>query len=133
MASCKLLTWHGSKGVGAPVAPDGVYVDRWYMGSTASVPINNAEIILTTSSWVLIKYGTVGVTNELETITGGTSGAIIFVTNSGANITIKDQVGNIKLAGGVDFYMAFGSTHCTLTLFFDGTNWLEMGRATDVN
>ena len=132
MAVHKLLAWYGSKGMGVPVAPDGVLIDRWYMGEVAQVPVNNAEIILTTSSYVNIKLGTTGVTNEIETITGGTDGAIIFIKNTG-DITVKDQIGNIKLAGGADFYMDYSSTHCTLTLFFDGTNWLEMGRGTDVN
>jgi hypothetical protein len=132
MPSHKLITWHASKGLGVPIGPDGALIDRWYMGASASVPVNDSEIILTTSSYVQIKLGTTGVTNELATITGGTDGAIIFIKNL-ADITVKDQTGNIKLAGGADFYMDFSSTHCTLTLFFDGTNWLEMGRGTDVN
>ena len=132
MASRRLLTWHGSKGIAAPAAPDAALIERWFMGGGAGVPVNNSEIILTVSSYVNIVLGTVGTTNEIETITGGTDGAIIFIKNT-ADITIKDQLDNIKLAGGADFYMDFGSTHCTLTLFFDGTNWLEIGRGTDVN
>lgn len=131
MAIRRLLTWHGSKGMGAPVAPDGVLIDRCWLGYQSTLSVNNSEIILTKSSYVNIKFGTVGVTNELETITGGTDGAVIFIKNI-ADITIKDQVDNIKLAGGADFYMDFSSTHCTLILLFDGTNWLEMGRGTDV-
>ena len=132
MADCKLLTWHSTEGISPSYAPDGVLIDRWFMGNVANIPINNSEIILTGSSYVNISFGTVGTTNELETITDGTDGAIIFVVNK-ADITIKDQVGNIKLIGGIDFYMDLdGGTHCTLVLFFDGTNWLEMGRGTDV-
>ena len=132
MASRRLITWHGSKGMGAPVAPDGVLLESWRLGNVAIIPVNDSEIILTGSSYVVVKLGTTGVTNEISTITGGTDGAIIFIANI-ANITVKDQTGNIKLAGGADFYMDFSSTHCTLTLFFNGTNWLELARGTDVN
>jgi hypothetical protein len=132
MAICKLLTWRGLEGIGISFAPDGVLLDRWAMGNVAAIQINNSEAILTESSYFNLEFGTVGTTNELETITGGTDGAIIFIVNR-ADITIKDQVGNIKLAGGADFYMDYSPTHCTLTLLFDGTNWLEMGRGTDVD
>lgn len=131
MAIHKLLTWRDSEGIGVPTPPDGVLIDRWYVAGGAAVGVNDSELILFTSSYIQIKLGTVGVTNEIETITGGTDGAIIFIKNV-ADITIKDQVGNIKLVGGADFYMDFGSTHCTLTLFFNGTNWLEMCRGTDM-
>jgi hypothetical protein len=117
--------------MGVPIAPDSVFLDRWSMGNVAAFSINDSEIILGGSSYVTVKFGTTGVTNELATITGGTNGAIIFIKNV-AVITVKDQTGNIKLAGGADFSMALGATHCTLILLFDGTNWLEMGRGTDV-
>jgi hypothetical protein len=132
MASRKLLTWRGSEGMGASPAPDGILVDWMHFGNGGSVGVDDSTIDVGTASSFTIKLGTVPTTNELATINGGTSGSFIVIRNV-ADITVKHGIGNIKLAGGVDFYMDFSSTHCTLTLYFDGTDWLEVSRATDIN
>jgi hypothetical protein len=133
MAIYDLLTWRGPEGLGASPAPDRVLLDWWHLGSDTigNVAINDSAIELSTASRVTVVKGSSGVTDELATINGGNSGAFIWVINI-ADITAKHGTGNIKLAGGADFYMDFGATQCTLTLLFDGTNWLEVSRATDI-
>lgn len=117
--------------MGASPAPDGVLFDRWNLGNGGTIPVDDSTVPVGIASTFLIKLGTVPTTNELATITGGTSGSFITIRNV-ADITMKHGTGNIKLAGGADFYMDFGSTHCTITLYFDGTDWLEISRATDI-
>ena len=132
MAVHKLLTWRGLEGIGASPAPDGVLVDWWYAGIGGAMLVNDSTIDVGTASSFTIKLGTVPTTNELATINGGVEGSFIFIRCLG-DITAKHGTGNIKLAGGVDFYMDFSSTQCTLTLFFDGTNWLEVSRGLDLS
>lgn len=131
MAIRKLLTWRGSEGIGPSPAPDGVLVDWLHVGNGGAAPVDNSAADVGAASFFTIKLGTVGVTNELETLNGGVEGSFIFIMNV-ADITVKHGVGNIKLAGGVDFYMDFSATHCTLIFYFDGTDWLEVSRATDI-
>ncbi len=66
--------------------------------------------------------------DDLSTINGGAAGDILVLRGYDTDylVTAKDGVGNLKLAG--DF--AFTSVNDTLTLLFDGTNWLEIARAT---
>ena len=130
MASRKLLTWRGSEGIGVSYAPDSVLVDWWNCPSFTA-QINNATIAISGSSWVSVSRGSTGVVDELETITGGVNGAVIFIKNA-ADFTVRDGVGNLKLAG--DFVMDTpGSAKSTLTLLFDGTNWLEISRTDDTD
>lgn len=131
MASYKLLAWRGSEGIGVNPSSDVLLVDWMYLGNGGNLAINDSAIDIGGGCSFTISKGTVGITDELATINDGTSGAIVFIRNM-ADITVKDGTGNIKLAGG-DFYMDFSSTQCTLTLFFDGTDWLEVCRATDVS
>lgn len=135
MASHKILTWRGSEGMGRSEGDDGTSVHWWFLGSGGTLKINDSTIEIgaeATGSWHTLSKGTVGITDELATINGGTSGAFITFRCL-ADITAKHGTGNILLAGGVDFYMDFGATLCTLTLFFDGTNWLEVARGADTS
>ena len=134
MAVHKLMTWRGSEGIGASPAPDGVLVDWWYLGGGTLLSINDSAIDIETAlaASLSINKGSTGITDELATISNGISGAFIFIRCL-ADITAKHGTGNIKLAGGVDFYMDSGPTQCTLTLFFDGANWLEVSRGTDLS
>jgi hypothetical protein len=131
MAIHKLLTWRGSEGIGASPAPDGVLVDFTILGSGGLRPIDNSTIGLGGGSAFFVSQGTIGVTTELETINDGVDGAFIVVKNQ-ADITIKHGIGNIKLAGGIDFYMEYLPQQSTLTLLFDGANWLEVSRGVDL-
>ena len=68
-------------------------------------------------------------TDDLSTITfsGPTGRTIVLKTGSSArDVTVKDNVGNIQLAGG-DFIMDTSSD--SLTLLWTGTQWVELARA----
>lgn len=129
MTTRKIQTWRDSEGVGATPAPDYVVVDQFAMGGSEAGKVNDSTMPVS-YTWITMTSGTTGVTNVLETITGGIEGTFIHI-RSQSNILVKDGVDNLRLAG--DFQMDFGSTICTLTLIYDGTNWLEISRAVDTN
>lgn len=69
--------------------------------------------------------------DNLSTITAGTSvrsGHLLILqpANVAHVVTVKDNVGNVKLAGG-DF--AMNNANHRLALLYDGTNWTEIARA----
>jgi hypothetical protein len=71
---------------------------------------------------------TAGGAADLNTISGGSvAGEILIIrsVNSGRIVTAKDNIGNLQLAG--DF--ALNDPNDTLTLMYDGTNWLELSRS----
>ena len=65
--------------------------------------------------------------DDLNTINGEVSGMIIILQQNSPDrtVTVKDGVGNIKLAG--DF--AFTSVKDTLQLIYDGNHWCEVSRS----
>ena len=66
-------------------------------------------------------------TDDLDTINGGVTGMILYLVsaNSARDTTLKDGTGNLALAG--DFTLS--STSDTITLIYDGANWLEVSRS----
>lgn len=67
-------------------------------------------------------------TDDLDTINGGTEGDILVLRaeNSARDVVVKDGTGNLQLAGG-DFTL--DHAHDTITLIYDGSNWIEMCRS----
>jgi hypothetical protein len=65
--------------------------------------------------------------DDLTTINGGIArrAIILRAAHNDRTVVVKDGVGNLKLE--TDF--ALDHTEDTITLFFDGTNWLEKARA----
>ena len=65
---------------------------------------------------------------NVKTLTNGYWGQIIVMsfTNANTTITHSSVSDGIKLAGGVDFSPNDADT---LTIFYNGTNWLEIARA----
>ena len=66
-----------------------------------------------------------GATDNLSTISNGTAYQQLFLkaANAGRVITVKHNVGNIKLWGGAD--VVLNSTNW-LQLFYDGTQWSDV-------
>lgn len=70
-------------------------------------------------------------TDDLDTITLGTGlgeGSLLVLApaNVAHVVTVRDSVGNIKLAGG---NFPLDSVKKTLTLYYDGGSWVELARA----
>lgn len=69
-------------------------------------------------------------TDDLDTITAGKNGEIITVraANTARTVVCKNGTGNLKLAGS-DF--SLDNTDDTILLMSNGTNWLELCRASN--
>jgi hypothetical protein len=66
-----------------------------------------------------------GTTDDLKTLNGGSGNTFVTIqAASGHTITIKHGTGNIFLNGGADFIL---SGDKTLVLFFDSSNWSDIG------
>lgn len=65
--------------------------------------------------------------DDLDTINGGVIGDVltIFAASSAETVVAKDGTGNLKLAGD----MTLDNREDTLTLRYDGNNWIEMARS----
>ena len=63
----------------------------------------------------------------LDTVSGGTTGQILVLRaeNDARSVVAKDGTGNLKLAGDC----TLDNTEDTLTLIYNGTNWLELARS----
>ncbi len=66
-----------------------------------------------------------GTADDLATITASDDRTLLVIqADTGDTITVKDGTGNIQLNGGADFSL---TGDATLLLFFDGTNWADLG------
>lgn len=70
-------------------------------------------------------------TDDLDTITATNVGTgaflILRAENGGRTVVVKNGTGNIILTGGTDYSLDDASR--TITLYYDGTNWLEITRS----
>ena len=66
-------------------------------------------------------------TDNLDTINGGTNGDLLILraTSSARTIVLKDQVGNLDLAG--DF--SIDNSRDRIVLHYDGATWVELSRS----
>jgi hypothetical protein len=89
----------------------------------------SSGVITATRSYHLIA-GEGGMADDLVTINGGETGDILVISASddAVTITVKDDDGNIKLAGA-DTDFALDDLDDTLMLIFDGTNWLQIAQS----
>ncbi len=88
-----------------------------------------AGIVRSTTGFHLIDTESDAGTDDLDTINGASVGQLLVLKSAddARDPTIKDATGNILLAGSVDFTLS--DTDDTITLVFDGTNWLEVSRS----
>lgn len=107
-----------------------------YLGQANSGPFNlgtPTELTIASSAITVTRsYHTVdtesdAATDNLSTISGGSEGQwlVIRPVNAARTVVAKDAVGNLQLAG--DHTM--DNSQDTLTLIYDGSNWLEVARS----
>lgn len=84
--------------------------------------------ILSTDRVIKIDTEAAAAIDDLSTINGGVTGQIItiFTTSVSRDVTVKNNVGNIRLAGS-DFILS--STLDTISLMYNGSFWTEVSRA----
>lgn len=87
-------------------------------------------VITPTSSFVLVDTESAASTDDLDTITGTREGDILILgtKNSGRDVTVKHNTGNLRLAGGADFTLA--RIRSKITLIYNGSDsWDEISRS----
>ncbi len=94
--------------------------------TSASYTIASDAITVTTSHAVVDTQGAAA-TDDLATISGGTTGQILVIRQAAnaRDVTLKDGTGNLALNGDCIFTTASQ----TITLIYDGSQWLEMCRS----
>lgn len=87
-------------------------------------------ITLLETDTAILKLDTEGAaaSDDLDTISGGVSGDIIYLrtSNSARDVVVKHGTGNISLDGNVDYTIS--STQKGITLFLDGSTWRDLGK-----
>ena len=97
--------------------------------------IPGEELVISSGTITVINsFHTVGTedeasTDNLETINGRGIGQTVTLTASddGNSIVVDDNAGNIKTAGN----FTLNNIEDTITLMYNGTNWLELSRSSN--
>lgn len=78
--------------------------------------------------WVNVDTESAAASDDLDTVTATRPGHVIILTaeNSARTVVVKDNTGNLRLGGG-DF--SLDSSDDSITLFCDGTDWIELSRS----
>lgn len=89
----------------------------------ASLP----DMITVTQSYHTVETAGAAASDELHIIDGGTTGQIVVLkaANDAHTVVVKDNADNIQLEGD----MSLDNLQDTLTLIYDGSNWLEISRS----
>jgi hypothetical protein len=98
------------------------------LAKSSTLVIASGEITATANRHI-IDTESAAASDDLDTINGGVDGKILVLSTltSGRDVTVKDNTGNIRLAG--DF--ALSTTQDILTLIYDSTSnfWHEVSRS----
>ena len=120
-----------------PVLP-GINADKIILGAPVAVTITSGAIAVTDASFYIVAPEGAGVTDDLDTITGGTVGQVIvlfcvYTEGTAEFLTVKNAAdyipaaNKIALSDNADFDIGWAGT---LTLIHDGVGWREIGRST---
>lgn len=85
-------------------------------------------IVTSTRSFHRIDTESDAGSDDLDTINGGVTGTVLILRaeNDARTVVVKNGTGNIRLSGATDYTM--DNNFKTLTLIYDGSNWLETAR-----
>lgn len=87
----------------------------------APVTETNQTIDVTSKTYILVSYdGTIA-------LNPGTPGQILILQKTGSGTTTLEDTGTNMLNGA--WTVSSGNANSTITLIFDGTNWVEIARA----
>lgn len=103
------------------------YAEKHIGGAAATELTIATGVVTVTQSYHTIDTESDDATDDLVTINGGTAGQVLTIRaiNSARTVVAKDGTGNLQIEGD----MTLDNAQDTLTLIYDGSNWLETGRA----
>lgn len=95
-------------------------------GDGTTLTIASGAIVAKTG-WHLVDTQSAAATDDLDTISNGATGQVLTLTaaSSARDVVVKDGTGNLKLAGDC----TLDNVEDTITLLYNGTNWLEIARS----
>ena len=95
-------------------------------GDGSELTISTGAVTITTA-YHRVDTQSDAASDDLDTVSGGTTGQILVLRaeNDARSVVAKDGTGNLKLAGDC----TLDNTEDTLTLIYNGTNWLELSRS----
>lgn len=98
------------------------------LGDGSELTIATGAITIT-SGYHRVDTQSDGGTDDLDTISGGTTGQMLVLRaeNAARTVVVKNGTGNIQLDGAADF--SLDDVQDTVSLLYDGTNWLEISRS----
>lgn len=120
----------------APGSPYTIYVQsgarlallgQFSLGAAGTTKTIATGAITVTKSYHTVDTEAAAATDDLDTINGGSEGVtlVLRAANSARTVVVKDGTGNLRLAGDC----SLDNAEDTITLIFDGTNWLEVARS----
>lgn len=102
--------------------------DGYKVSAAAAVTLASDAFVWTKSYHVITSQS--GTADDLATISGATGNTrAVLQAATTHTITVKNGTGNIFLNGAADFSL---SGDKTLELFYDGTNWSDIGAGGNV-
>lgn len=98
------------------------------IGAAGALTIATGAIAVT-KSFHKVDTEAGGATDDLDSITGGAEGDVLVLKAADGTHTVvcKHGTGNLRLDGSADF--SLDNADDSITLIFDGTNWLELARS----
>jgi len=98
---------------------------KFYKNTATLASDTLALAVANMTRYVVVDTEGAAATDNLSTISGGSDGQVLYLiaANAGRVITLKHNVGNIKLWGGVDVALAADKV---TKLFYNGTNWSDV-------
>jgi hypothetical protein len=99
---------------------------KFSVGTPSELTISGG-VVTVTASFHNIDTEADAASDDLDTISGGANGQVIYIyaNNAGRSVVVKDGTGNIYAAG--DFTM--DNNEDSMCLIYDGSNWREVSRS----
>jgi hypothetical protein len=102
---------------------DAVTAESYKLGTPSQLTLSS-DAVTVTKGYHTIAAQT-GTADNLATLNGGSGNVLVLLqAKAGDTITVKHGTGNIFLNGAADFTLSGGKS---LLLFYDGTNWADLG------
>jgi hypothetical protein len=100
--------------------------DRQSFGAPEALTISALGVITVTKTNVVVDTFASASTDDLDTISGGANGRILYLrcASNSRNVVIRHGVGNIRTANGSNYVL--NSTDLFVYLVHNGTNWLAV-------
>ena len=111
-----------------------MYLNHYQLKAVRTIILSDASeltiasgVVTATQSYHTIDTEGNAATDDLSTINGGTAGQVLTIraNHTDRTVVVKDGLSNLQLEGD----MSLDNAQDTISMIYDGTNWLETGRS----